>query len=1103
MMKHKVNFKKLVAGMLSLLMMLSTFVIVPVTSSAAQTSSVADVSRWNGTASTWSDIQGLGTKDAPYVLESAADYASMLANENTWHSGATSSSPVYFKLMTDMDFGGENPGYIASLGVAYVVLDGNGHTIYNQTTTWGVFEHLGNGSVIKDLSFVGYKSGRNNATGGIALQADNVLFENVHMDSTSAVVNNTKSYCGAFVGTATGTQITFKKCSFDGTLGSAQDCGVFLAITSSSSVTIENCSVGGSIMGTRHTGGYIGYTGTGTTTIKNCSFRGTITCSDRDNDQNLGGYIGASDATRVSIQASTMSGVVQQGLITGGFVGLLGGTDNELSYCTVGVEGSDLSFVSSSRAYATSTEELITAGFVGKAANLTMQNCINHAPVTSMGTKNARVAGFVAFLGSGTLSMDACLNLGKISLGTPDAAVSSSGSWQTAPSVAGLLAGFAGNVTCPSISITNCGNEGTIYMNNSAALDTYGGLGGLISGTMVEEPSGSGSMTVENCYNVGNIDVSAVGGFSVGGVIHRIYTYGKVKLNKLYSAGKFFDRGNPSTSAGLITSGASERKNITMTNCFAVKQGDLTLSCGQIYAGADGAASVENNAALDSTDSEITVDSKTTTIADEIAEIRKNALKHDVSLLTLDTSKEGGHLKMALRVKEPFGFMVSTSPLLNGNAVELSQCVAEFGVVFLVTAEPLSVQALMDSEDAIWVVGEQHAVDSTRFVACYEHLNVSNVEQTVYFAAYIRDLSTGEIVATSKTARYMTPYVEIQNGAKGSFSTGVSVGGAEKELYESIVEYKNAYEEYYFNIYQKKKKVNYFDVVSYNIVDCINHEKDYIIDPDSIVNALYDGGAEIMMLCEVDINSERSAGDPDSEYFKSGSNQPKYIAEKLTEKTGVQHYWAFSVDLNNWHPRADHDDMALEDIYGGGWIDPKYTNKHQAIYGNALITTYPIVSCREIKFWAPNHVWGEDGWNQVDSQTKAEPKTALIADLDVNGTIVTAISTHYGWTSADNLIASPAIIEELKKIDTPVVLAGDLNNYLQYNAGSYDNALSLLMQYLNPTVTQSTQPVTFPAKGTCIDFIFVSEEIDASHAWSDTTKHASDHYPVYSRMAAT
>lgn len=348
-----------------------------------------------------------------------------------------------------------------------------------------------------------------------------------------------------------------------------------------------------------------------------------------------------------------------------------------------------------------------------------------------------------------------------------------------------------------------------------------------------------------------------------------------------------------------------------------------------------------------------------------------------------------------------------------------------------------------------------------------------------------------------------------------------------------------------------------------------------------MLQALYGLDAEIIALSEVDINAKRYCGAEGTEYYEGGSNQVKYLAEQLTEKTGVQHYWAFSVDLNNWSSSdgAAHPDMALEDIYGGGWIDPAYTQTNQALYGNAIISKYPIVSCRQLQVWAPEHSFKEDGTNQAwipqvyycssqngdcvkngdictlttaghndlyyngtekvstssccSTHSKStycsylsflcnhkvsasnpcvredhkhetasyERKSVLIAEIDVNGTIVTVLSTHYGLRHSEQVAATNAILAELEKIDTPVILAGDLNSGFGYDVNAYDNDLALLQAAgLNANITASNKPVTFQS-GSTIDYIMTSAGLVAETVRSDTTCKASDHYPIFTKVA--
>ena len=182
-------------------------------------------------------------------------------------------------------------------------------------------------------------------------------------------------------------------------------------------------------------------------------------------------------------------------------------------------------------------------------------------------------------------------------------------------------------------------------------------------------------------------------------------------------------------------------------------------------------------------------------------------------------------------------------------------------------------------------------------------------------------------------------------------------------------------------------KAEWLNVAHYNILFCLDFQKysaavkGWEINPDPYVEYFKDNPADIISLNEVDINQKRSAGDPDHEYYtKYGCNQPRYITEKLTEQTGVEYYYAYAASLN-------------------GAQETAFPERGTARYGSAIISRYPIVATRSFSVAAhkvdplkPSTQFGP----MLPDGNYYEQKTVLIAEIDVDGTIVTVISAHFG-----------------------------------------------------------------------------------------------------------
>lgn len=262
----------------------------------------------------------------------------------------------------------------------------------------------------------------------------------------------------------------------------------------------------------------------------------------------------------------------------------------------------------------------------------------------------------------------------------------------------------------------------------------------------------------------------------------------------------------------------------------------------------------------------------------------------------------------------------------------------------------------------------------------------------------------------------------------------------------------------------------WLNVSTYNIVHCADQQDpDKAIHPDNIVNYIDEHDIDIIGLNEVDVNCQRSMGWLKDEYYtKYGSHQPKYIAEKLTEKTGEQYYWAFAASLD-------------------GCLKAAHSKLGNGQYGNAIISKYPILSTRTILV-ATHTIDPNDPSTQMDVASSRERRSLLFAEIDVEGTVITVISTHFGLLQDERALAIQRLESELAVIETPVIFMGDLNCYYDSNEIKHLNTL------LKPTATGSTPP-SFVSSGKRIDYIFTSVDIKTKDLQAPFVRY-SDHYPV-------
>lgn len=265
----------------------------------------------------------------------------------------------------------------------------------------------------------------------------------------------------------------------------------------------------------------------------------------------------------------------------------------------------------------------------------------------------------------------------------------------------------------------------------------------------------------------------------------------------------------------------------------------------------------------------------------------------------------------------------------------------------------------------------------------------------------------------------------------------------------------------------EKPAGNWLNIATYNIVHCADQtDPDLMINPDNIVKVIKENDVDIIGLNEVDVNCARSQGWVTGEYHLEGSHQPKYIAEKLTEQTGEQYYWAFSASLD-------------------GCLTPAHQELGNGQYGNAIISKYPILSSRTLLVAAHDVDPDNPDTQRGDGY---ERRSMLLAEIDVKGTVITVIATHFGLKADERALAVQMLQNELNVIDTPVIFMGDLNDY-------YDSTIiKQLNVMLKPTSTASSPP-SFVSSGKRIDYIFTSEDIATKDLKTVFVRY-SDHYPV-------
>jgi endonuclease/exonuclease/phosphatase family metal-dependent hydrolase len=141
-------------------------------------------------------------------------------------------------------------------------------------------------------------------------------------------------------------------------------------------------------------------------------------------------------------------------------------------------------------------------------------------------------------------------------------------------------------------------------------------------------------------------------------------------------------------------------------------------------------------------------------------------------------------------------------------------------------------------------------------------------------------------------------------------------------------------------------------------------------------------------------------------------------------------------------------------------------------YGNAILSRYPIEETKTLSF-----------------SNRVEDRSAMLSRLRVKeGQAIYVMNTHLGLNREERLEAIDIIYENLKKLEDPIILTGDLNSlpiHQEYTV--WDHLL---------TKTNKGTPIqTYRDKDWQIDYIFHSSDFIVKETRVAETD-ASDHFPV-------
>ncbi len=167
-----------------------------------------------------------------------------------------------------------------------------------------------------------------------------------------------------------------------------------------------------------------------------------------------------------------------------------------------------------------------------------------------------------------------------------------------------------------------------------------------------------------------------------------------------------------------------------------------------------------------------------------------------------------------------------------------------------------------------------------------------------------------------------------------------------------------------------------------------------------------------------------------------------------------------------------------------GYFAPAINIKGKGLYGNALLTKFPIIRSVDIPVPSPR-----DRYYNIH---RYEDRCLLKAELNVDGRTVTALSCHMGLNDDERVSAVVTICSELEKIRTPVILMGDFN--MPPSNTIIDPIKTRLMDASLGFACENCFSFPTDRPEVKIDYIFVSEDFEVLNAEIPGIS-SSDHLP--------
>ena len=282
------------------------------------------------TATAWADITGSGTSSAPYVLSTAADWATFASNVNS----GTNVDKCY-RLSDSWDNSGS--AVTATVGTSdhpfTGTFDGNGKTLnvsISETSTMGTapFRYISGGAVIKNVTVTGTVAGTTHAAGLVGFSVGGTsenpnTIKDCTVNASVTVNTGDNKHMGGVVGHGITSYLKIKDTVFSGTMTNGGNyAGGLQGWSDGNHLTIDNCIFTGSYSGSGsfhpiaiHNAG-----STTTATVSRCCYTAAPTLADA-------AFIAA---TGMQVSASVPSDVMY---------GQVTAADNQTYYASVTVSG--------------------------------------------------------------------------------------------------------------------------------------------------------------------------------------------------------------------------------------------------------------------------------------------------------------------------------------------------------------------------------------------------------------------------------------------------------------------------------------------------------------------------------------------------------------------------------------------------------------------------------------------------------------------------------------------------------------------------------------------------------------------------------------------